>query len=191
MTKVSAVPEYLFRYSDACTKGAEQLQTWVRNVLAPALTAYQNGGGFCQPIDGDIAKQVAAVYYTDRDVRTVGQAFLQAGGVLARGQNQPIFFNNGAIDKVFKQLAKEAAHQGQINAGAALAHGLPTAMNAGERQRGRRELAKHADDGNPEVDSQTLAKVLENPLEYYASKPNSKERTLPTIEDLMNEFSGR
>ncbi|MFK4267191.1 hypothetical protein [Streptomyces milbemycinicus] len=145
MTKVSAVPEHLFRYSDACTKGAEQLQTWVRNVLAPALTAYQNGGGFCQPIDGDIAKQVAAAYYTDRDVRTVGQAFLQAGGVLVRGRNQPIFSNNGAIDKAFKQLAKAAAHQGQINAGAALAKRLMNAKPI-EVTVIIRELAKHGSD---------------------------------------------
>jgi hypothetical protein len=146
MTKVSAIPENLFRYSDTCTKGAEQLQTWVRNVLAPALTAYQNGGGFCQPIDGDVAKQVAAAYYTDRDVRTTGQAFLRAGGVLKQGPRLPIFSSNKAIDKAYKQLQTEAAHQGQINAGAALARGLPTVMNADERQRVERELAKHAND---------------------------------------------
>lgn len=148
MTKVSAIPENLFRYSDACTQGAEQMQSWVRNVLTPALQAYENGGGRCTAaaLDVDVAKQVAVAYYTDRDVRAVGQAFLRAGGVLVRGRNQPIFSNNKAIDKAFKQLQTEAAHQGQIDAGAALARGLPTVMDADERQRIERELAKHADD---------------------------------------------
>ncbi|MER7790445.1 hypothetical protein [Streptomyces sp. NPDC097640] len=148
MIKVSAIPENLFRYSDACTQGAEQMQTWVRNVLTPALQAYENGGGPCtaQALDVDVAKQVAAAYYTDRKARTVGMAFLRAGGVLVRGRNHPIFSNNKDIDKAFKRLQTEAAHQGQINAGAALARGLPTVMDADERQRIERELAKHADD---------------------------------------------
>ncbi|MFI0768100.1 hypothetical protein ACH4TQ_24945 [Streptomyces sp. NPDC021218] len=142
MTRVSAIPEHLSRYSDTCTQGAEQLQTWVRRVLTPALLAYENGGGPCfsGAIDANVARQVAAAYYTDRDVKTVGLAFLRAGGFLVRGRNQPIFSNNKAIDKAFKQLQKEAAHQGQINAGAALAR---SPMNTKERQR---ELAKHADD---------------------------------------------
>ncbi|MGW4074733.1 hypothetical protein ACWELB_14675 [Streptomyces asiaticus] len=142
MTRVSAIPENLTRYSDTCTQGAEQLQTWVRNVLRPALLAYANGGGPCFPeaIDANVARQVAAAYYTDRDVRTVGLAFLRAGGFLVRGRNQPIFSSNKAIDKAFKQLQQEAAHQGQINAGAALAH---SRMNNKERQR---ELARHAND---------------------------------------------
>ncbi|WP_076972121.1 hypothetical protein [Streptomyces sparsogenes] len=148
MTTVSAIPEYLARYSDVCTQGAEQLQTWVRTVLTPSLLAYENGGGPCvaEAIDANVARQVAAAYYTDRDVRTVGQAFLRAGGVLVRGRNQPIRADGKAVETFVQMLRKEAAHQAQIKAGAALAHELPTVMNAGERQRVERELAKHADD---------------------------------------------
>ncbi|MGY0056696.1 hypothetical protein ACWY4P_09055 [Streptomyces sp. LZ34] len=152
MTTVSAIPENLYRYSDVCTNGAEQLQTWVRTVLGPTLMAYQNGGGFCEPIDGRVATQVAAAYYTDRDVRTVGQAFLQAGGVLVRGRNQPIRANEKAVNAAFTKLQTEAArqqaeaaHQVQINAGAALAKRLMNAEPV-EVTGIIRELAKHGND---------------------------------------------
>ncbi|MFD5384397.1 hypothetical protein ACFWMG_05370 [Streptomyces sp. NPDC127074] len=154
MTRVSAIPEHLSRYSDTCTQGAEQLQTWVRRVLTPALLAYENGDGPCSSgaIDANVARQVAAAYYTDRDVKTVGLAFLRAGGVLVRGRNQPIFSNNKAIDKAFKQLENEAArqqaeaaHRVQINAGAALAkrlmHAKPIEVTGIVR-----ELARHSSD---------------------------------------------
>ncbi|MGW7657556.1 hypothetical protein ACWGMA_11595 [Streptomyces asiaticus] len=152
MANVSAIPENLYRYSDVCTNGAEQLQTWVRSVLAPTLTAYQNGGGCISAIDVDVARQVAAAYYTDRDVRTVGLAFLRAGGVLVRGRNQPIFSNNKAIASAFEKLQAEAAsqqaeaaHQAQIKAGAALANRLMHAKPV-EVTGIVRELAKHGND---------------------------------------------
>ncbi|MFD8868259.1 hypothetical protein ACFV1F_28615 [Streptomyces sp. NPDC059590] len=152
MTTVSAIPENLFNYSDTCTNGAEQVQTWVRNVLTPAVTAYQNGGGCVTAIDVDTAKQLAAAYYTDRDVRTVGQAFLQAGGVLVRGRNQPIHANEKTVNAAFTKLQTEAArqqteaaHQVQINAGAALAKRLMGAKPV-EVTGIIRELAKHGND---------------------------------------------
>lgn len=80
MADVSAIPENLYRYSAACTQGAEEVQRWVRGVLAPALLDYQNGGGFCEPLDGDVVRQVAGAYFTDLEVRSVGMAFQQAGG---------------------------------------------------------------------------------------------------------------
>ncbi|MER6140050.1 hypothetical protein ABT174_08320 [Streptomyces sparsogenes] len=109
MADVSAVPENLYRYSDVCTQGAEQLQTWVRTVLAPTLMAYQNGGGFCEPIDGRIATQVAAAYYTDRDVRSVGLAFQQADGPGGGGRKPgtPISAPEAAVSSALERLQRE------------------------------------------------------------------------------------
>ncbi|WP_346176296.1 hypothetical protein [Streptomyces cuspidosporus] len=147
MTTVSAIPEYLARYSDVCTQGAEQLQTWVRNVLTPSLMAYENGGGPCvaEAIDANVARQVAAAYDTDRDVRTVGQAFLRAGGVLVRRPNQPIRAHEKTVDATFEKLRTEALHQARINAGAALAKRLMDAQPV--KVSGIvRELAEHGND---------------------------------------------
>lgn len=171
MTTVSAIPEYLARYSDVCTQGAEELQTWVSDVLAPSLRAYENGGGPCvaEAIDANAARQVAAAYDTDRDVRTVGQAFLRAGGALVRGRNQPIHATGKAVETFFQMLRKEAAHQAQINAGAAPARGLPTVMNADERQRVEGELAKHA--GDPYFCAGFFNSLNVRQLEQFLAQP--------------------
>lgn len=121
MGTVSAIPENLYRYADTCTKGAEQLQTWVRTVLEPAVRAYRNGGGTCFVIDGQVAQQVAAAYYTDRDVKVVGLAFARAGGHLVRGPGVPIRVDDKTVTATFQKMQLNAAQQAQIDAGAALA----------------------------------------------------------------------
>ncbi|MEO3845598.1 hypothetical protein [Streptomyces sp. CNZ287] len=121
MGTVSAIPDNLYLYAGTCTKGAEQLQTWVRTVLAPALRAYQNGGGTCFVIDGQVAQQVAAAYYTDRDVKVVGLAFSQAGGYSVSGPGFPIRVDDKTVSAAFQKLQLNTVQQTQIDAGAALA----------------------------------------------------------------------
>ncbi|MGW1620873.1 hypothetical protein [Streptomyces sp. NPDC002172] len=90
----SANPALLTAYSDACTHGAQELQNWIRAVLAPALERYLTGATARQDgVNVDIAavnrlvgvvqdrlpRHIASVYYTDRDVRRVARLFEEAG----------------------------------------------------------------------------------------------------------------
>lgn len=116
MGTVSAIPENLFAYSDACTRGAEELQRWVSAVLTPALREYAKSPGAvtCSVLDTDVARQVAAAYYSDRHVRTVGQAFLETqhgGGLTARDPRTPVSAPEQAVDAAVQQLEQAAAHQ--------------------------------------------------------------------------------
>lgn len=119
---VSAIPENLIKYADACTQGAEQLQTWVSKVLAPALKDYEASSGKCYAIDASVAQQVAAAYYTDRDVRTVGLAFQQTqeGVVTVGNATTPVWAKDSDINVITEQLQLRWAHQASWNAGAAL-----------------------------------------------------------------------
>ncbi|MEW2622965.1 hypothetical protein [Streptomyces sp. NPDC048106] len=91
----SAIPQNLYDYSDQCTHAAEEVQTWVRTAFVPALQNYLRGAAartgavtvdtaaVSRAVDGmvaDLAPQIAAVYYTDRNVRLTGRAFMEAGG---------------------------------------------------------------------------------------------------------------
>jgi uncharacterized membrane protein YgcG len=103
MADVAAIPFHLYAYADKCTTGAQELQDWIRTVLRPSLLAYQNGGGVCFAIDTDTATQVAATYYTDRDVRVVGQAFERAGHALP-GPAMPYIASDKAVNAAFADL---------------------------------------------------------------------------------------
>ncbi|WP_306316853.1 MULTISPECIES: hypothetical protein [unclassified Streptomyces] len=120
---VSAVPENLLKYAQVCTQGAEQLQSWVRTVLTPAINAYEASGHKCYILDGNVAQQVASVYYTDRDVRTVGLAFqkTQEGKVTVRAQGAPVWAKDTDVTAIARQLQLQWANQASWNAGAALA----------------------------------------------------------------------
>ncbi|MEV4443313.1 hypothetical protein AB0K09_30805, partial [Streptomyces sp. NPDC049577] len=123
MGTVSAIPENLLAYSDACTHGAEQLRTWVRTVLQPALRAYEKGGGLCSALDGQVTRQLTAAQSTDRDVRTVGRAFqeTQHGVVTVRNSTMPVRASEQAVNAAFDLLRAQDAHRAQMDAGAALA----------------------------------------------------------------------
>ncbi|WP_346173770.1 hypothetical protein [Streptomyces cuspidosporus] len=153
MRVVSAIPENLFKYSDACTRGAEQFQSWVRTVLAPAMSAFDRNAAIpCSGLDAAVAKQIAAAFYTDRDVRTVGQAFLEADGPTARKPGTPVGAPEKAVESAFQRLqrqyalrALQGAHQAQMNAGANLAKRLMNARPA-EVNDIVKLLAPHAND---------------------------------------------
>ncbi|ANP52273.1 hypothetical protein J2Z21_008633 [Streptomyces griseochromogenes] len=110
METVSAIPEHLFSYSGTCTQGAEQFQTWIRMVLAPALREYEMSPGAvtCSVLDTDVAEQVAAAYYTDRNVRRVGQAFLetQRDVVTVRTPTMPVFAQEKAVQAAYDRLGQ-------------------------------------------------------------------------------------
>lgn len=142
MARVSAIPEHLFTYSDTCTERTVQMQSWVRSVLGPALMDYQAGGGVCDPLDVDLAQQVAAAYYTDRDVRTVGQAFLQAGGG-GVDLTAPVRVRETDVNAAYQTLLQ---HEAQVNAGAALAGRMMGTRDNAKLRAIMAELAKHAND---------------------------------------------
>jgi hypothetical protein len=155
MGDASAIPESLYGYSDHCTRGAQQLQDWVRGALVPAIRAFEQGGGTCLiPIDHDVAVHVATAYYTDRDVRRVGHAFQVAGstGNIAgpfaptpddlpggREANRMYRMSDHTLDIQIK-------HQAQIDAGMALAQKMGTDADAGNLEWITQQLSTHADD---------------------------------------------
>ncbi|CAK7282808.1 hypothetical protein [Streptomyces misionensis] len=85
MGTASANPAHLFSYSDAATRAARELQDFVRTKVAPAMLAYARHQECLIPIDGKVLTRLNAVIATDTWVRTVGQAFLEAGGGGAGG----------------------------------------------------------------------------------------------------------
>lgn len=132
MGKASAIPEHLYRYSERCTQGAQQMQDWVRAVLTPALRAYEQGGGQrrANPIDQQVAVQVAKAYYTDRDVRKVGIAFHLAGsaGDLPVGRTSHDLPGDRLAGRTYRlddtALDTAIRHHPRLDAGAALADKL-------------------------------------------------------------------
>lgn len=147
MATVSAIPANLFAYSDQCTCGAQELQNWVRKVLSPTLLEYENGGGQCFTIDSDVATKVAAIYYTDREVRTVGQAFQRVGGQVAQpGAAQQVFVSTDSkVKSAMATLDAEQQHQGELKAGAALARKLSKDGDVHRFDEVSKALAAHAD----------------------------------------------
>lgn len=153
MTDASAIPPHLYTYSNRCTHGAQELQDWVRTVLTPTMTSYEMGGGECLAIASEVATEVARAYYTDRDVRTVGQAFERAGRA-DPGMGRPYVASDRAVDEAFRALQLAGQHRQEMNAGAALAHRMTTnvtfASVTGDEADSVREitrlLAAHADD---------------------------------------------
>ncbi|MER6737592.1 hypothetical protein [Streptomyces puniciscabiei] len=90
----SAHPGRLTAYSDACTRAAQDLQSWLSGVLAPALSAYLHGAAarneganidmsavqrLAGVVKDQLPRHIATMYYTDRDVRRVGRLFEEAG----------------------------------------------------------------------------------------------------------------
>ncbi|MEU1791641.1 hypothetical protein ABZ553_38365 [Streptomyces sparsogenes] len=74
MAKVSAIPENLFAYAEACTRGAERCRA-----------------------------ALAAAFCTDRDVGTV-RAFQEAGGPAAAVPSKPISASEQAVNAAFQRL---------------------------------------------------------------------------------------
>lgn len=112
MGTVSAIPEHLVRYAAACTWGATEFQNWVRTVLTPALREYEMSPGavVCSTLDTDVARQIAAAFYTDRNVRTVGLAFLatQHGDLSAPDPKLPVYASDDAVGAAYQLLEQEA-----------------------------------------------------------------------------------
>jgi hypothetical protein len=146
MSDASAIPDYLFEYSDACTRGAQEVQNWVRSVLTPALHDFENGGGTCMSIDSEVATQVATTYYTDRDVRTVGLAFQRAGSA-GIGPMVPYHASDQAVGAEFDALTKAAEHQAEMAAGKALADKMTEHGDPKNIQWIVSQLGRHASDG--------------------------------------------
>jgi hypothetical protein len=80
MGTASANPASLYSYSAATTRAAQELQDFVRTAVTPALLAYARRQKCLAPIDGKVLARLKEVTATDTWVRTVGQAFLEAGG---------------------------------------------------------------------------------------------------------------
>jgi hypothetical protein len=154
VANASAIPENLYSYSDQCTRGAQELQDWVRGALTPAIQAYEQGGGTCLiPINGEVTAAASAAYRTDSDVRRVGHAFQVAGstGNIAgpfaptpddlpgREANRMYRMSDGALDIQIK-------HQAQIDAGVALASKMSTGGDPGNLEWITQQLSTHAND---------------------------------------------
>lgn len=154
MGTVSAIPENLYKYADVCTQGAEQFQNWIRTVLTPAMRAHERSGAtVCSVLDTDVAKQLAAAFYTDRDVKTVGRAFQEAGGPTGRTPAMPISAPEKAVNASFQRLqqqyatqALQAQHLAQINAGGALAVRMEKNPGSDNLKPILEELGKHVND---------------------------------------------
>jgi len=154
VTGASAVPENLYNYSDHCTRGAKELQDWVRGVLSPAFTAYDQGGGSVVAMDHEVISSAAATYATDRDVRRVGLAFQRAGSA----HPMPgVPFGPSANDLPGRQamsvytigegaLEAQLEHQAQLDAGAALAAKMTTHRDSGNLAWITQQLDEHASD---------------------------------------------
>jgi hypothetical protein len=94
----SAIPDDMYSYSDQVCSANDDLATWTRTVLAPAITRYRDTaidyGGTIYGItltvmaegtptgllDGDVQTMLGQLHSTDGDVRTVGEAFAFADG---------------------------------------------------------------------------------------------------------------
>ncbi|MEV4741008.1 hypothetical protein [Streptomyces sp. NPDC049555] len=110
MGKVSAIPENLLTYSGVCTGAAEELQAWVRAVLAPALRAYEKGGGVCNPLDGRALQHLTAAHETDRYVRSVGLAFQETQRGAGPGEpSKPVTATEQALDSALQRLQRNAS----------------------------------------------------------------------------------
>ncbi|MEU6578130.1 hypothetical protein [Streptomyces sp. NPDC046805] len=113
MSTVSAIPEHLIRYAAACTVGADQFQAWVRTALTPAMREYETSAGavVCSALDTDVARQIAAAFYTDRNVRMAGLAFMstQHGNVAVRDPKSPLSASDQAVNASYKILEQRAA----------------------------------------------------------------------------------
>jgi hypothetical protein len=89
VTDAQAIPDNLFCYSDQTKNANADLRNWIASVLAPAVRGYQEtaidfGGSIDDLTRGpgiDVQAQniLAQIAATDEQVRSVGQAFLDAG----------------------------------------------------------------------------------------------------------------
>lgn len=142
---VSAIPEKLFAYSAACTRGAEQFQQWVSAYLSSALRdAEKSGVAPPSSLDSSVAKWIAAAFYTDRDVSTVGRAFQEAGGPTAGTPAKLVSASDQDVNAAFQRLQTRYAQQSRsTEAGAALARRMEQADGLGPILA---ELGKHAND---------------------------------------------
>lgn len=148
MANVSGVPENLFAYADQCSRAAAELQNWIRTVLGPAIDDFENGGGVCLPLSAAYANaQVASVEAVDKDVRLVGRAFQQAGAPTARpGMLQQYLVPEPDLEAALTALEQAARHQGQVDAGTALAATLGTHPSPDALAKVSRALDAHSAD---------------------------------------------
>lgn len=148
MANVSAIPENLFAYTDRCTHGATEFQNWIRTVLAPAIDDFENGGGDCLPLSAAYASgQVASVEAVDKEARLVGQAFQQAGAPTARpGMKQQYLAREQDMESALRALEQAAQHQGQVDAGTALAGTLGDHPSPDDLARVSHALDAHSGD---------------------------------------------
>jgi hypothetical protein len=99
MGEASAVPNDLYDYAAGTGAGNEELQSFVRRVLTPAVEEYRAGAidyGYAIPdltatpdgrIDGELLRRLTGIADRDRWVRDVSTAFRQADtGSVAPGQ---------------------------------------------------------------------------------------------------------
>ncbi|MDZ5447689.1 hypothetical protein U2F26_34135 [Micromonospora sp. 4G57] len=154
MRTASAIPENLYSYSDHCTRGAQELQNWVRGALTPAIQAYERGGGACLvPIDAEVTTTAAAASRTDAEVRRVGHAFQQAGSAspLPTVGTSPNDLPNRPADGLYRMsdeaLDIQLKHQAQIDAGAALAAKMSKKGDPANLRWITEQLDLHANDG--------------------------------------------
>lgn len=111
MAEVSAIPEHLFAYSAACTRGAEQFQQWVSAYLTSALRDGERIGLVpSSSLDQSAAKWIAEAFYTDRSVSTVGRAFQEAGGAGGLAGRR-VSASEQAVEAAFRRLQREYAQQ--------------------------------------------------------------------------------
>ncbi|MEU1668140.1 hypothetical protein ABZ547_32105 [Streptomyces sparsogenes] len=173
MAKVSAIPENLFAYAEACTRGAEQFQQWVSAYLTSALRDGERSGVVPpSSLDSSGAKWIAAAFYTDRDVGTVGRAFQEAGGPAAGGPAaggpaKPVSASEQAVNAAFQRLQTQYAQQSRsAEAGAALARRMEQAGGLGPILA---ELGRHADDPHfaagfyNQLDGERIRRLMSDP----------------------------
>jgi hypothetical protein len=96
MGEAQAIPDHLYAYSQNATNVNDELRSWVRQVLTPAIERYQAGaidygnhipgitindpgpGGVSNTIDGEVSSSLSQIRDQDQLVYDIGQAFQRA-----------------------------------------------------------------------------------------------------------------
>jgi hypothetical protein len=187
--KIGAIPENLYRYTDACAPAGMSLTGWVNSNLQGLISVYNQlcgESGLPAGLDcivGQVAAQASAAHATDTRVAEVGRAIEEAGtGTGPVDGPRPTLVYTVASEALVTAEMRKLQDQGEYEAGARLAKLM---AETGSYTGAAQFLAQHA--GNPfytagllnNLNAEQLATILPD-LDYTAPLPSDVARALYT-----------
>jgi hypothetical protein len=187
--KIGAIPEQLYRYTDACAPAGMSLAGWVNSNLQSLISVYNQlcgESGLPAGLDcivSQVAAQASAAHATDTRVAEIGRAIEEAGiGVGPADEPRPTLFYTVASEAAVTAEMQKLQDEGEYQAGARLAKLMAEADSyTGAAQ----YLAQHA--GNPfytagllnNLNAEQLATILPD-LDYAGPLPSQVAQAIYT-----------